>query len=150
MLEEQILQLYRKLRLLGYHKVFGTIHEKSGSLSATEAFSADVIHLLGAPTLSQFASFLGISQPNATYKVNSLVSKGYVKKTVPEADQREVRLQTCGKYDSYFEEQSERVTRAIASLGEDYTSEQLQTAAEVLAALVERIDVREEKTDGHL
>ncbi len=150
MLEQQILRLYRKLRLLGYRKMFGAIREKSGSLSATEAFSADVIHLLGTPTLSQFAGFLGISQPNATYKINCLVSKGYVKKTVPEADRREVRLQTCGKYDSYFEEQSERVTRAIASLAEVYSAEQLQLTADVLGTLLEQIEKQKEEPDGYL
>ena len=60
MLEQQILRLYRMLRLLAYRKMFGTIHEKKGSLSATEAFSADVIHLLGTPTMSQFAAYLGV------------------------------------------------------------------------------------------
>lgn len=150
MLEQEILLLYRKLRLLGYRKMFGAIREKSGSLSATEAFSADVIHLLGAPTLSQFAGFLGISQPNATYKVNCLVNKGYVKKTVPEADRREVRLQTCGKFDSYFEEQSERVTRAIASLADVYAPDQLQLVADVLGTLLEQIDMQKEEPDGHL
>ena len=143
MLEQQILRLYRMLRLLAYRKMFGTIHEKKGSLSATEAFSADVIHLLGTPTMSQFAAYLGVSQPNATYKVSSLVAKGYVQKTVPEEDRREVRLQTCGKFNSYFEEQSERLTRAIESLTDTYSSEQLSLVAEVLDTLVGRIDIEE-------
>ena len=143
MLEQQILRLYRKLRLLSYRKMFGAIREKSGSLSATEAFSADVIHLLGAPTMTQFATFLGVSQPNATYKVSNLVAKGYVQKSVPEADRREVRLQTCGKFNSYFEEQSERLTRAIASLADTYSPEQLALASEVLETLDERIKVEE-------
>lgn len=144
MLEQQILRLYRKLRLLGYRKMFGAIRERNGSLSATEAFSADVIHLLGTPTLSQFAAFLNISQPNATYKVNSLVSKGYVRKTVPETDRREVRLETCGKYNSYFEEQNVRLTRAIDALRADYSPQQLQTAQDVLSALVVRLDTEKE------
>ena len=143
MLEQQILRLYRMLRLLAYRKMFGTIHEKKGSLSATEAFSADVIHLLGTPTMSQFAAYLGVSQPNATYKVSSLVAKGYVQKTVPEEDRREVRLQTCGKFNSYFEEQSERLTRAIESLTDTYSSEQLSLVAEVLDTLVGRVDMEE-------
>ena len=143
MLEQQILRLYRMLRLLAYRKMFGTIHEKKGSLSATEAFSADVIHLLGTPTMSQFAAYLGVSQPNATYKVSSLVAKGYVQKTVPEEDRREVRLQTCGKFNSYFEEQSERLTRAIESLTDTYSSGQLSLVAEVLDTLVGRVDMEE-------
>ena len=143
MLEQQVLRLYRMLRLLAYRKMFGTIHEKKGSLSATEAFSADVIHLLGTPTMSQFAAYLGVSQPNATYKVSSLVAKGYVQKTVPEEDRREVRLQTCGKFNSYFEEQSERLTRAIESLTDTYSSGQLSLVAEVLDTLVGRVDIEE-------
>lgn len=143
MLEQQILRLYRMLRLLAYRKMFGTIHEKKGSLSATEAFSADVIHLLGTPTMSQFAAYLGVSQPNATYKVSNLVAKGYVQKTVPEEDRREVRLQTCGKFNSYFEEQSERLTRAIESLKDTYSTEQLSLVAEVLDTLIGRVNMEE-------
>ena len=90
MLLESIQSLYQKLRLDSYRRMFGAIREKPGSLSATEAFSADVIHLLGEPTLQQFARAIGISQPNATYKVNALVAKGYVCKQTPENDRREV------------------------------------------------------------
>ena len=75
-----ILRLQNWLRLESYKKMFHTLREKTGSLSATEAFSADVIHLLGRPTLGQFAATLGISQPNATYKVNNLAAKGYLAK----------------------------------------------------------------------
>ena len=75
-----ILRLQNWLRLESYKKMFHTLREKTGTLSATEAFSADVIHLLGRPTLGQFAATLGISQPNATYKVNNLVAKGYLAK----------------------------------------------------------------------
>ena len=82
MLGETFAQLFRKYRLFCYRKLFAAVREKPGSLSATEAFSADIIHLLGSPTVSQFAETIGISQPNATYKVNQLVSKGYLNKTV--------------------------------------------------------------------
>ena len=75
--------------------------------------------------------------------MSSLVAKGYVQKTVPEEDRREVRLQTCGKFNSYFEEQSERLTRAIESLTDTYSSEQLSLVAEVLDTLVGRVDIEE-------
>ena len=88
MLQQTLQRLYRQLRLTSYRQIFGAIRERSGSLSATEAFSADVIQLLGAPTLSQFAQYLGISQPNATYKINNLVAKGYVEKVRGEEDGR--------------------------------------------------------------
>ena len=78
MLYDEVLTLYNRSRLMHYRTLFGHIHEKDGSLSATEAFAADVIYLLGEPSIKEFSDHLGISQPNATYKVNSLISKGYV------------------------------------------------------------------------
>ena len=98
MLQESILRLYRRLRLDGYRKLFGAVQEREGSLSAIEAFSADLINLLGEPTLSQFAEYVGISQPNATYKVNALAGKGYVEKVVSKPDRREIRLRTGKKF----------------------------------------------------
>ena len=76
MLLQTIEALFRKYRLFCYQKLFAAVREKPGSLSATEAFSADIIHLLGSPTISQFAETIGISQPNATYKVNQLAVEG--------------------------------------------------------------------------
>ena len=75
MLSQEILDLYKKSRLMTYRAMFGRIREKTGSLSATEAYAVDVIYLLGSPTITQLAETLGISQPNATYKVNNLVPR---------------------------------------------------------------------------
>ena len=50
MLSQEILDLYKKSRLMTYRGMFGRIREKSGSLSATEAYAVDVIYLLGSPT----------------------------------------------------------------------------------------------------
>ena len=68
MLYKQIKALYERSRLEHYRELFGRIREKDGSLSATEAYAADVIYLLQNPTVSTFAEVLGISQPNATYQ----------------------------------------------------------------------------------
>ena len=92
MLSQEILDLYKKSRLMTYRAMFGRIREKTGSLSATEAYAVDVIYLLGSPTITQLAETLGISQPNATYKVNNLVAKGYACKTISEDDKRECRV----------------------------------------------------------
>ena len=40
---DSILGIYRSIKLLSYKYMFGGIKEKQGSLSATEAFSADII-----------------------------------------------------------------------------------------------------------
>lgn len=95
-------QIYRFLRLAHYKNLFAAINEKPGSLSATEAFSAEVIYLLGEPTICEFADFLGISQPNASYKVISLVSKGYLVKQAGEEDKRECKLVVTQKFLDYY------------------------------------------------
>ena len=76
MVYEKLKQLYERVRLRHYRDLFSRVKERDGSLSATEAYAADVIYLLGSPTVSTFADTLGISQPNATYKINNLVAKG--------------------------------------------------------------------------
>ena len=50
MLLQTIEALFKKYRLFCYRRLFSAVREKPGSLSATEAFSADIIHLLGSPT----------------------------------------------------------------------------------------------------
>lgn len=94
--------LYRGMRLLHYRNLFGQVREKAGSLSATEAFSAEVIYLLDRPSVGAFASFLGISQPNASYKVNSLAAKGYIERLASDDDRREFRLGVTEKFLSYY------------------------------------------------
>ena len=77
---EQISRCYERFRLITYRSMFRLLRERDSSLSAAEAYAVDVIHLLHGPTIKEFADCLGISQPNATYKVNHLIQKGYVHK----------------------------------------------------------------------
>ena len=112
-------ELYRYLRLAHYQKLFATISEKQGSLSATEAFSVEVIYLLGEPTIGEFADFLGISQPNASYKVISLVSKGYITKQLCTADKRECRLIVTKKFLDYYGSQVPDVSSITKDFSDD-------------------------------
>jgi DNA-binding MarR family transcriptional regulator len=120
------------LRLLQYRSLFGRIKDKTGSLSATEAYAVDVIFLLGEPTIKQFSEFIGISQPNASYKVNSLMSKGYITKEVSEDDRREYHLRVTDKFLSYYESLGEYVTPVVDRLDGKYTPEQIELFDEML------------------
>ncbi|MBP8640331.1 MAG: winged helix-turn-helix transcriptional regulator [Oscillospiraceae bacterium] len=124
-------QIYRYLRLAHYQNLFATISEKPGSLSATEAFSAEVIFLLGEPTIGEFADFIGISQPNASYKVISLVSKGYITKESCENDKRECRLVVTQKFLDYYGSQ----LPDLSGLTKDFSEEEIA----VLTKLSQRI-----------
>ena len=135
MLSKEITNLYKKFRLMNYRSLFGTIREKDGSLSATEAYTADVVYLLENPTITQLAETLGISQPNATYKVNNLVAKGYVIKSTSEDDKRECRLQVSDRFFKYYGESTRFIDRAVETLRDEFSPEELDTFEKMLWSL---------------
>ncbi|MBQ3703754.1 MAG: winged helix DNA-binding protein [Oscillospiraceae bacterium] len=102
MLEKHFSEVYDKFKLQFYRRVFELVRERDGSLSAMEAFSLEVINMLGEPTVSQFADFLNISQSNATYKVNNLIKKGYLARENSTIDRREYHLILTEKYYTYM------------------------------------------------
>lgn len=101
MVEKNFVEVYDKFKLHFYRKVFEQVRERDGSLSAMEAFSVEVIKMLREPTVGQFADFLNISQSNATYKVNSLIRKGYIERENSSTDRREYHLILSEKYYRY-------------------------------------------------
>lgn len=140
MLTDEIRKLYKKMRLISYREMFGRIREKDGSLSATEAFAADVIFLLENPTITKLAETLGISQPNATYKVNNLVAKGYVEKNIPVEDRRECRLSVAERFHRYYDKSDAFIDRAVAQLRGQFTPSEMETFSRVLQALNEAVE----------
>ena len=135
----EINNLYKKFRLITYQEMFGRIREKDGSLSATEAYAVDVIYLLGNPTITQLADTLGISQPNATYKVNNLVSKDYVIKTVSEDDKRECHLTVSDRFFKYYGDSNSFIETAVKTMAERYSPEELEQFGSMLRALTEAV-----------
>ena len=140
MLAAEIIHLYNRFRLMTYQALFSRIRERDGSLSATEAYTVDVIFLLENPTITQLAEVLGISQPNATYKVNNLVAKGYVQKTVSEDDKRECRLQVCDRFYRYFGAMDHFADGAGAALEAEYTPEEIALFQRMLRSLSRQVE----------
>ena len=101
MLDISFCDVYDKFKLQFYRRVFDLVRERDGSLSAMECFSLEVINMLGQPTVGQFADFLNISQSNATYKVNSLIKKGYIERLNSQVDRREYHLVLSEKFLNY-------------------------------------------------
>ena len=136
MLEQNFQSVYEKFKLQFFRRLFSQVREREGSLSAMEAFSVEVIHELDAPTIGQFADFLGISQSNATYKVNQLTAKGYLEKHVQARDRREVVLTTSEKFTGYFDEDKEdTLQQKIRTAAAQFTPAELDSAERVLLAL---------------
>ena len=75
------------------------------------------------PTVSEFAAFVGISLPNATYKVNSLMNKGYLKKIQSKDDKREYHLEVTDKYMQYYNMSSSYISTVLKRVEEQFADE---------------------------
>ncbi|MCR5148100.1 MAG: MarR family winged helix-turn-helix transcriptional regulator [Eubacterium sp.] len=95
-------EVYGKFRVHYYRDVFNRIQSRELSLSTVEVYCVEIIKTLNKPTINEFANFIGISSPNATYKVNSLIQKGYVVKVQSETDKREYYLDVTDKFYKYW------------------------------------------------
>ena len=136
---KEITDLYKKFRLITYQEMFGRIREKDGSLSATEAYAVDVIYLLGNPTITQLADTLGISQPNATYKVNSLIRKGYLVRQNSQSDRREYHLILSDKYRQYMSLLTSYEDTVMARIRDRFPPEDLETFDRILRTMSDEL-----------
>ena len=132
MLEDVFVEVYDKFKLQFYKKIFEAVRERDGSLSAMEAFSLEVINMLGEPTISRFAEFLGISQSNATYKVNSLIDKGYIEKRNSERDRREYHIVLTEKFRNYIALMSGYEKTVMARVKERFSEAEVEEFSKML------------------
>lgn len=102
MLEQAFNDVYTKFKLHFYRSIFGRFQKREASLTTVETFCMEIIMALGEPTVNEFSSFVGISPPNAAYKINNLIQKGYVRKEQSETDKREYHLVVTQKYIDYY------------------------------------------------
>ena len=145
---ELIARCYERFRLITYQGLFGLLRERDSSLSAAEAFAVDVIYLLHEPTIKEFADCLGISQPNATYRVNHLIQKGYIQKTPSLEDRREAHLHVTEKYMRYWNEGHDAINRSLQMLQDRFSPQEIDTFTRILQALADTIP--EQRQDSNL
>ena len=94
---------YRKIKLVIFRNMFKHLKKGDESLTSSEYFCLQCIYLLDKPTISEFADFLDISSPNATYRVKTLIKKGLVAKEKSEKDGREYLLVPTQKFFDLYE-----------------------------------------------
>lgn len=132
MLEKNFMDVYDKIKFRFCREVFNIVKEREGSLSAMEAFSLEVIKMLGKPTVGQFAEFLNISQSNATYKVNSLIKKGYLTRENSTTDRREYHLVLSEKYHNYISLMDNYEDAIMKRIRERFSREDVETFDRIL------------------
>jgi len=139
MLEKSFTEVYDKFKLQFYRRVFELVRERDGSLSAMEAFSLEVIHMLEQPTVGQFAEFLGISQSNATYKVNCLIKKGYLERQNSTDDRREYFLVLSEKFFRYRELMSSYEQTVIRRIQDSFCPDDVEKLDAMLQSISQEL-----------
>lgn len=99
----------------------------------------ETIYAMKSPTINEFATFLGISTPNAAYKVNSLVKKGYLEKIQSEDDKREFHLKPTKKYFDYYDVSNAYRSKVMERAAERFTEDELKKLEEMLTIISEEL-----------
>jgi DNA-binding MarR family transcriptional regulator len=139
MLEQSFLDIYTKFKIHFYQEIFKMTHAREMSLTSTEVFCVEIIHALGSPTVNEFANFLQVSSPNAAYKVNSLMKKGYIEKIQSEEDKREYHLQVTQKYYDYFNMGQTYLTEVSQRAEEHFDADEIQKLDRILEEISDKL-----------
>ena len=139
MLETVFSEVYTKFKLNFYRGIFEQLQERESSLSASEAYAVEVIDVLHEPTISQFADFLNVSKPNATYKVNALVGKGYIEKVKSDTDGREYRLVTTPKFKQYCAINQNYVMTVTQRMRERFSKAEIEQLERMLSIISDEL-----------
>ena len=135
MLEQSFAEIYTKFKHGLYAKVFNQDIAIEDSLSATEVLCAELISSMDNPTINEFASFAGVSTPNATYKINRLVAKGYVEKVQSEKDKREYHLSTTDKYRNTYVDTYDYIGTVMKRIRERFTEDEVRELENMLGVI---------------
>ncbi len=139
MLEKYFPQVYTKFKMKFYQTVFATFEKREATLSVVETFCVEVIYALGSPTVKEFAEFAQISPPNAAYKVQNLIKKGYIKKVQNSGDKREFYLQVTDKYLKYVGITYDYIGVVVQRMRERFCDEDIEKLEEILQVLSEEL-----------
>ena len=132
MLKYAFFNVYTKFKLHFYQEIFQRFQTREASLTTVETFCMETIQALGSPTVNEFATFMRISPPNAAYKVNNLVKKGYVRKRQSPEDRREYHLEVTQKYIDYYNISTDYIVEVMNRITRRFTDEERETLERML------------------
>jgi DNA-binding MarR family transcriptional regulator len=135
MLKDAFLNVYTKFKLHFYQEIFGRFQDREANLTTVETFCVETIMALGRPSVNEFATFMRISPPNAAYKVNSLVKKGYIRKVQSHQDRREFHLEVTQKYIDYNNISSAYTETVMDRIAQRFSPEECAKLEEMLTVI---------------
>ena len=139
MLKHAFFNVYTKFKLHFYQEIFQRFQSREASLTTVETFCVETIQALGSPTVNEFATFMRISPPNAAYKVNSLVKKGYIRKVQSAEDRREYHLEVTQKYFDYYNISTSYMVEVMDRIAQRFTPEECAKLEEMLTIVSQEL-----------
>ena len=139
MLKDAFFQVYTKFKMHFYQEIFGRFQDREASLTTVETFCMEIINALGHPTINEFSSFLNISPPNAAYKINSLIQKGYVTKEQSPDDKREYHLSVTQKYIDYYNISQRYLNTVLRRVKKRFPKEDVAKLEEMLDVISDEL-----------
>lgn len=135
MLEKNFSDIYTKFKMRLYSKVFNQDIKVEDSLSAIEVLCVELIVAMDRPTINEFASFAQLSAPNAAYKINNLVKKGYINKVQSSVDKREYHLEVTDKYMKTYGVTYDYIGTVMKRIRERFSPDQVRELEEILGVI---------------
>ena len=139
MLDESFNRVYTKFKLHFYQAVFSRFQNREASLTTVETFCMEAIQALGSPTVNEFATFMRISPPNAAYKINSLIQKGYITKERSPDDKREYHLSVTQKYVDYYNVSYRYLSTVMDRIKDRFPAEDVAKLEEMLNVISDEL-----------
>lgn len=139
MLQQAFERVYSKFKLHFYQKVFEKFQDREATLTTVETFCMEIINAMNEPTVNEFARVANLSSPNAAYKVNHLMKKGYVQKVQSKEDKREYHLKVTEKYLQYYNISAGYMNGVITKLQDRLSKEDMETMIRILTIMDEEI-----------
>ena len=130
-LEKSFATIYTKFKL-HFYQTISKRKTVDASLTIFEVFCMEGILALEEPTIAQFGRLMNLSTPNAAYKVNNLVKKGYVERVQSQTDKREYHLKPTQKYLDEYNVSYSYLDTVIARAREHFSEEELEKFAQML------------------
>lgn len=139
MLHNAFNRVYSKFKLHFYRKVFEKWKDREATLTTVETFCMEIIYAANEPTINEFAKLANLSSPNAAYKVNNLVKKGYLQRVQSDEDKREFHLKVTDKYLGYYNISYQYMDTVIKRMEERFTKEELDLLIRILKIMDEEL-----------
>lgn len=129
--------VYRLFRLEFYKNFYRNLKTEL-EITPLDLADCEIIYILNKPTVTEFAEFVNISLPNASYRIKRLLKVGLISKKQLSLDARQFYLVVNEKFMQFYSKKGEYGDFIWTKIKEKSTKEELQTIKQAMK-IIERI-----------